>query len=128
MISFELYPHPAGENNHIRHVYLIFIYHIYIWHLYFTFISDTHIRHFFDIYIWHSCLTFVFDVYVWHSYLTFIFDICIWHQNYIWHLYLTLMGKSMRFPYVNSKVYWFTHGSPNPLFHRCNFVLPYFHD
>ena len=29
--------------------------------------------------------------------------------------------RKLWFPYVNSKVYWFTQGSPNPLFYRCNF-------
>ena len=30
--------------------------------------------------------------------------------------------KNMWFSYVNSTVYWFTHGSPNPYFYRCKFV------
>ena len=29
--------------------------------------------------------------------------------------------KHVHFPYVNSKVYWFTQGSPNLLFYRCIF-------
>ena len=32
-----------------------------------------------------------------------------------------IVEKNMWFPYVNSKVYWFTHGSPNLLFYRCKF-------
>ena len=58
-------------------------------------------------------MTFISDVYIWHCNLslTFLSDI------YIWHLYLTFI----RFSDVNSKVYWFTHGSPNPLFYRCIF-------
>ena len=32
-----------------------------------------------------------------------------------------IVEKNMWFPYVNSKVYWFTQGSPNPLFYRCKF-------
>ena len=32
-----------------------------------------------------------------------------------------IVEKNMWFSYVNWKVYWFTQGSPNPLFYRCKF-------
>ena len=60
------------------------------------------------IYIWHLSLTVISYNYLWQLDVTFISDI------YVWYLYMTCIS-------VNSKVYWSTHRSPNPLFNSCKF-------
>ena len=57
------------------HLYLTFLFGVYIWHLHFTFT--------FDVCIWHLYLTFITNVYIGHLYFTFIIGI------YVRHLYST---------------------------------------
>ena len=131
--------------TYIWHFYLTFIYDIYIWHLYLA-CGSIHFPRLFSKQSWKMYwihISRLFSKQSWKMYwiakplylpLQIFWEVKMktlfqktaartTASEQYWRLLTSpiVEKKHVHFPYVNSKVYWFTHGSPNPLFYRCKF-------